>query len=65
MLLIAYFFAIIISIEEGPILIGPYKDYSDCASVEEFLTKRGYETETCSILPLPQDSITLQVGYIP
>lgn len=63
--LVAYYFSLIVSWQDYPILVGEYNTWSDCASVREFLDRRGYETGDCSLLPLPQESIHLEVGYLP
>lgn len=63
--LVAYYFSLIVSWQSYPLLVGPYSSWDDCASVREFVDRRGYETDGCSTLPLPQESIYLEVGYLP
>lgn len=46
-------------------LIGPYADWSDCASVREWLDRRGYETDSCLLMPFPQEAVQLEVLELP
>lgn len=65
-LLVAFYFGCMVGGQEWPLIIGPYEDWDDCASVREFLDRRGYETDTCALLPYPQEgSLYLEVGYLP
>ena len=61
--IIAYFFVALLN--GYPVLYGPYGDRSSCMDVEEWVSRRGYETETCTMMSVPQESTVLQVGYLP
>lgn len=63
--IVAFFFSVMVSGQEYPVVVGPYETWEDCASVREFLDRRGYETDRCAVLPLPQDSQYLHVGDLP
>jgi len=64
--IIAFYFGVLVSGQEWPVMVGPYDSWQDCASVREFLDRRGYETDSCSLLPYPQEgSQLLQVGDLP
>ena len=64
-MLVAFFFSMLVACQEWPVLIGPYETWDGCASVREWLDRRGYETDDCSTLPLPQDSILLDTLHLP
>lgn len=63
--IVAFFFGVLVSGQEHPVLVGPYETWEECASVREFLDRREYETDICAVLPLPQESQRLQVGDVP
>lgn len=64
-MLVAFYFSVLIEAQEWPIVVGPYEEWEECASVREYLDRRGYETDGCYLMPYPQDSIYLSVGDIP
>ena len=64
-MLVAYYFSLLLFYQEWPVLIGPYDEWDDCASVREYLDRRGYETGECSLLSFPQDARLLNVVDIP
>lgn len=65
-ILVAFYFSLIVLEREWPVVVGPYELWSDCASVREFLDRRGYETVECGLMIVPQeDDVLLQVGDIP
>lgn len=64
-LLVAFYFSVMVPGMEYPLLIGPYADWSECASVREWLDRRGYETDSCLLMPFPQESQELQVFFLP
>jgi len=65
-LLVAFYFMCLIPSQDHPVVVGPYRTWDDCASVREFLDRRGYETGGCSVMPFPQDdSVELNVGDLP
>lgn len=65
-IIVAFYFSIMVTGQEWPVVVGPYESWGDCASVREFLDRRGYETDSCSMLPFPQEkSQYLNVGGIP
>jgi hypothetical protein len=67
--LLGYFFSLLLMMHSGdldvPILAGPYDDWSQCASVREYLDRRGYETSDCELMSIPQQSFMLHVGDVP
>lgn len=63
--LMAFYFSIMIMTQEWPLLIGPYSVWDDCASVREFLDRRGYETGSCELMPMGQDAKHLEVIDLP
>lgn len=63
--LMAFYFALVLMSQDWPILVGPYPDWSACASVREFLDRRGYETGSCELLPIDQDAKHLEVIDLP
>lgn len=63
--LVAYFFALMIPTQEYPVLVGPYGEWAECASVREWLDRRGYETSGCGLMPLPQEAEYLDVFELP
>src|SRR3990167_1475515 len=64
-LLVAFYFSMLIETQGWPVVVGPYEEWQECASVREFLDRRGYETDGCYLMPYPQESIHLSVGDIP
>ena len=63
----AYYFSLMIAQQDFPVLIGPYRDWDDCASVREWVS-RHFENDTsaCGLLPFPQeDSVLMQVFDYP
>jgi hypothetical protein len=65
-ILVAFYFSVLVLEREWPVVIGPYSEWSECASVREFLDRRGYETGICELWSFPQeDSMLLQVGDLP
>lgn len=65
MILVAYYFGLLVYWQEWPILAGPYEEWAACASVREYLDRREYLTDSCSLLPYPQDSQVIHVGGLP
>ena len=65
MILAAYYFGLLVAWQEWPILAGPYEEWVACASVREYLDRRGYLTDSCALLPYPQESQVIQVGGLP
>lgn len=64
--IVAFYFGMLVAGQEWPVMVGPYETWEECASVREFLDRRGYETDTCSLLPYPQEeSQYLEVGHLP
>lgn len=61
----AFFFSLLLFGQEWPVLIGPYEAWDQCASVREYLDRRGYETGECSLMPIEQDARRLDVVDIP
>ena len=65
-LLVAFYFMCLLPEQGWPVVIGPYETWDDCASVREFLDRRGYETASCAVMTWPQEqSQLLQVGDLP
>lgn len=65
-MILAYYFSLLIAGQDYPLLAGPYKDWSACESVREYLDHRGYETDRCGPMPFPQeDAVLLEVISIP
>lgn len=64
--IIAFYFGVLISGQDWPVMIGPYETWAECASVREYLDRRDYVTDSCAPLPVPQEeSQHLSVGYLP
>lgn len=64
-MLVAFFLFVMIPVQEWPEELGPYT-WEECFAVQEYLNRRGYDTTTCSVMPLPQpDAIYLEVPYLP
>ena len=64
-LLVAFYFSIMLPERDYPTIIGPYMEWSECASVREWLDRRGYETASCLLMPFPQESTELDVFHLP
>ena len=65
-LLVAYYFSLLVTWQAWPMTIGPYDTWEECASVREYLDRRGYETTSCGPMPYPQDgSLRLEVIDVP
>lgn len=64
-MVLAYYFALLLNMEEGCLLVGPYPTRMDCVAVNEWLERRGYETSQCGLMTAPQMSMILQVGFLP
>jgi len=66
LILVAYYFSLMTIQQAWPMTIGPYATWEECASVREYLDRRGYETADCMQMPYPQpDSLLLQVIDVP
>ena len=65
MILVAYYFGLLVAWQEWPVLAGPYEEWAACSSVREYLDRRGYLTDSCALLPYPQESQVIQVGGLP
>lgn len=63
--LMAFYFSLMVVMQEWPVLIGPYREWSECASVREFLDRRGYETSACELMPMGQEAEHLNVIDLP
>ncbi len=63
--IIAYFLTIMLVGSPCPTLVGPFTERSACLDVQEWVERRGYETGGCSIMSAPQESVYLDVGYLP
>ena len=64
-ILAAFYFGMLIDTQDWPVVVGPYEVWEECASVREYLDRRGYETDGCYLMPYPQESVYLSVGDIP
>lgn len=65
MILVAYYFGLLVYWQEWPVLAGPYEEWAACSSVREYLDRRKYLTDSCALLPYPQESQVIQVGGLP
>lgn len=65
LILVAYYFGVLVAWQEWPVLAGPYEEWAACSSVREYLDRRGYLTDSCALLPYPQESQVIQVGGLP
>jgi hypothetical protein len=63
--LLAFYFPLMLLTQAWPLMIGPYDEWSQCASVREYLDRRGYETGACELLPTSQDATHLNVIDLP
>lgn len=64
--IVAFYFSVMVPPQEWPVVIGPYETWEECASVREFLDRKGYETDSCGTMPYPQEgSQLLKVIEIP
>ena len=63
--IVAFYFSMLVNWQEHPLLVGPYENLDECQSVREFLDRRSYETSDCAYMTYPQESIYLEVGYLP
>lgn len=64
-LLVAFYFSLMVPHQDYPIMIGPYADWSECASIREWLDRRGYETDSCLLMPFPQEAVQLHTLELP
>ena len=64
--LVAFYFSLMVVTQAWPVTVGPYATWAECASVREYIDRRGYETGGCGVMPYPQpDSVLLQVIDVP
>ena len=63
--LVAYFFAVMVPERDYPLMVGPYETWAECASVREWLDRRGYESDGCGLIPLPQEAVQLKPLELP
>ena len=63
-MIVAWFLSIIVTWQVYPLVAGPYT-LEECHAVSEWLERRGYETDRCTLLPIDQEAIELAVGYLP
>jgi len=64
-LLVAFYFSMMVPDRAYPLLVGPYTEWDECASVREWLDRRGYETDSCLLMPFPQEAVKLEVLELP
>ena len=64
-LLVAFYFSMMVPDRAYPLLVGPYVEWDECASVREWLDRRGYETDSCLLMPFPQEAVKLEVLELP
>lgn len=62
-LILAYYFSCMVPPQVYPMMIGPYTTWEECASVREWLDRRGYETAGCGLLPYPLEG-AVKLGVI-
>lgn len=60
-----FYFAVMLTTQSWPVLVGPYDEWDQCASVREFLDRRGYETGSCEPMPMGQEAMYLNVIDVP
>lgn len=63
--MIAFYFTLMLMSQDWPILVGPYEEWEQCASVREFLDRRGYDTGACEPMSLGQEARHLEVIDLP
>jgi len=64
-ILVAFYFSMMVPDRAYPLLVGPYTEWDECASVREWLDRRGYETDSCLLMPFPQEAVKLEVLELP
>ena len=66
MSILAFFFALVVPWQIWPITAGPYESWDACNDIRQWYEQRGYETDSCAPMPLPQaDARPLRVLDIP
>ena len=66
LILCAFYFSLMLSTQNYPVMVGPYESWEECAKVREWLDGRAYETDNCETFPYPQSgSQMLVVPYLP
>ncbi len=62
----AFYFSLMLSTQNYPVMVGPYDSWEECTKVREWLDWRAYETDDCETFPYPQGgSQMLIVPYLP
>ena len=64
-MVMAFYFSVLLVTQTWPVLIGPYQEWAQCASVREYLDRRGYETSACEPMPMGQEARQLNVVDVP
>ena len=52
----AFFFMLLVPWQSYPIIAGPYETWDECNDSRMWFDQRGWETDDCTTLPLPQDA---------
>ena len=63
-MIIAWFLSIMVSWQVYPLIAGPYT-LEECYAVREWLDRRGYDTDDCTMMSVEQEAVKLEVGYLP
>jgi hypothetical protein len=63
--IMAFYFAVMVLSQGWPVMIGPYSEWAECASVREYLDRRGFETGSCELMPIGQEAKRLEVIDLP
>ena len=62
----AFYFSLMLSSQNYPVMVGPYETWEECTKVREWLDGRAYETDDCETFPFPQGgSQMVVVPYLP
>ena len=66
LILCAFYFSLMLTTQDYPVMVGPYETWEECTKVREWLDWRTYETDDCETFPYPQSgSQSLVVPYLP
>lgn len=59
-MIVAFYFSFLVLWQDFPIVVGPYLDWDTCNYARAYFDRRGYMTDSCALLPYPQDSVLVE-----
>lgn len=59
-MIVAFYFSLLVLWQEFPLVVGPYDNWDECNYARMYFDRRGYMTDSCGLMPYPQDSVGVE-----